>query len=148
MLKRMDYVPVNTFVTAIIIIIVGAAVIVFILIVTTIRRLVWMKKFGVKRETVLIQLDWSRVQLPATMYRPILCLSVMQTSFSGVLIKTLAIVGWAKRLKEETKEQNVSSWQTWWLLKRLRLRKGVWVKCEWTNTNLAISLHIHWQGSS
>ena len=57
MLKRMDYVPVNTFVTAIIIIIVGAAVIVFILIVTTIRRLVWMKKFGVKRETVLIQLD-------------------------------------------------------------------------------------------
>ena len=56
MLKRMNYVPINTFVTAIIIIIVGAAVIVFIL-VTTIRRLVWMKKFGVKRETVLIQLD-------------------------------------------------------------------------------------------
>ena len=147
MLKKMDYFPINTFVTAIIIIIVGAAVIVFILIVT-IRRLVWMKKFGVKRETALIQIDWSRVQLPATMYRPILCLSVMQMSFSGVLIKTLAIVGRAKRLKEETEEQNVSSWQTWGLLKRLRLRKGVWVKCEWTNTNLAISLHIHWQGSS
>ena len=56
MLKKMNYFPINTFVTAIIIIIVVAAVIVFILIVT-IRRLVWMKKFGVKRETVLIQLD-------------------------------------------------------------------------------------------
>ena len=58
MLKRIDYALIITFVIVIIIVIVDAVVISFVLvIVTTIRRLVWMKKFGVKGETVLIQKD-------------------------------------------------------------------------------------------
>ena len=58
MLKRINYVVISTFVIGIIIVIVGAAFIVFVLvIVTTIRRLVWMNTFGVKRETLLIQKD-------------------------------------------------------------------------------------------
>ena len=43
-------------------------------------------------------------------------------------------------------EQDVSSCQTWCLLKRLRLRKCVSIKCEWTNINKSICQGVHKTG--